>query len=230
MIYSDIYEGVFLSRPNRFVAEVEIGGRIERCHVKNTGRCRELLIPGVRVFVNRSDNPNRVTKYDLVKVYKGERLINIDSQAPNQVFRAYLEAGRYIEGVTLIKPEVKYGKSRFDFYVEAGPSRKIFIEVKGVTLEEDGIARFPDAPTERGIKHLNELAGSIEEGYEAHVVFVIQMKGVYRFEPNDVTHAAFGEALVKAKAIGVKVRAVDCVVTVDSLVIEGDVPVVIFVS
>ena len=172
MKYDNIHEGIFIMRPNRFVAEVEIDGQTEICHVKNTGRCKELLMRGARVYLNKSDNLNRTTKYDLVSVYKGERLINMDSQAPNKVFLEYLRYGRYIDGITQIQSEVKYGGSRFDFYVEAG-RRRVFIEVKGVTLEEDGAAMFPDAPTLRGVKHLNELAGCVKDGYEAHVVFVI---------------------------------------------------------
>jgi len=250
MIYSNIHKGIFISRPNRFIAEVEIDGQIERCHVKNTGRCKELLIARANVYVNKSDNPDRATKYDLVKVYKGDTLINIDSQAPNHVFHEYLKTGKYINCITKIKPEAKYGKSRFDFYVEAEsnsnhdsivsansgaaipstPNRKIFIEVKGVTFEQNGIARFPDAPTERGIKHLGELAESIQDGYEAHVVFVIQMKGIHHFEPNCATHAEFGKALIKAQSAGVKVAALDCIVTQDTLTIDHPVPVVLTVE
>jgi len=249
MTYNNIHKGIFISRPNRFIAEVEINGQIERCHVKNTGRCKEILIAGTTVYVNKSDNPNRATKYDLVKVFKGNTLINIDSQAPNHVFKKYLQTGKYLDGITTIKPESKYGKSRFDFYVETAldtinqntatpselssstpiptPNRKIFIEVKGVTLEQDGIARFPDAPTERGIKHLVELAESIKDGYEAHVVFIIQMKGIGRFEPNYTTHAEFGDALIKAQSAGVKITALDCIVTADSLTIDKPVPVML---
>jgi sugar fermentation stimulation protein A len=224
MIYPAISEGIFLARPNRFVANVAIGGKTEICHVKNTGRCKELLIPGTKVYVNRADNPARVTKYDLISVYKSDRLINMDSGAPNQVFGEYLKAGRFLDGITLVKPETKYGNSRFDFYVEAG-SRKIFIEVKGVTLEENGVALFPDAPTERGVKHLRELAACIEHGYEAHVIFVVQMRGVTYFTPNMKTHPAFGDALSTAEAAGVTITALDCEVTPDSLEIKAPVPV-----
>jgi len=222
LTYSDIHQGIFRSRPNRFIAEVEIGGVLERCHVKNTGRCKELLVPGARVFVNRPDNPNRKTKYELVVVNKNGCLINIDSQAPNHVFREYLQEGRYIDGITYIKPEAKHGGSRFDFYVESEHS-KTFIEVKGVTLEKDGVAMFPDAPTERGIKHLNELAQSIRHGYDAHVVFIIQMQGIHLFMPNYETHYEFGDALAKAQAAGVRVSAFDCDVTPDSLVVGNPV-------
>ena len=230
MTYDNIYEGVFFSRPNRFIAEVEVEGRLHRCHVKNTGRCSELLIPGARVYVNRSDKPERVTLFDLISVWKGERLINMDSQAPNKVFLEYLKSGNYLSGISLIKPEAKYGGSRLDFYAEAEGEtpdikRKIFIEVKGVTLETGGAAFFPDAPTERGIKHLEELSGCMEKGYEAHVVFVIQMKGVSHFSPNNITHPAFGKALVRAEKAGVRLIAMDCVVRRDSLVLSSEVPV-----
>jgi len=222
--YNNICEGIFRTRPNRFIAEVEIDGNLERCHVKNTGRCKEILLPGVKVYLNRSDNPNRATMYDLIAAWKGGCLINIDSQAPNYVFKEYLVAGHYIDGITHIKPEAKHGSSRFDFYLEAG-NRKIFIEVKGVTLEKDGIALFPDAPTERGIKHLNELTKSIQDSYEAHVVFIIQMTGIYHFMPNYETHPEFGTALAVANAAGVKVTAYDCIVTPGSLTIGNPVPV-----
>jgi len=219
MVYSNICKGIFRSRPNRFIAEVEINGQIERCHVKNTGRCKELLLPETAVYLNRSDNPNRTTKYDLVTVCKGETLINIDSQAPNHVFREYLQTGCHVDGATTVKPEAKYGNSRFDFYVET-TDRKIFIEVKGVTLEKDGIALFPDAPTERGLKHLNELAQCIQDGYEAQVVFIIQMKGIHCFMPNYETHTEFGKALEAAHAAGVQITSLDCIVTPDSLTID----------
>ena len=224
MVYPSIHKGVFLSRPNRFIAEVELNGQTEICHVKNTGRCKELLIPGADVYLSMTDNPNRATRYDLVTIRKGGRLINIDSQAPNKVFLEYLRSGRHIDGITHIKPEAKHGGSRFDFYVEAD-ERKIFIEVKGVTLEEDGVVLFPDAPTLRGVKHLNELAGCARGGYEAQVVFVIQMSDVLFFTPNNKTHAAFGEALAAAEASGVTVAALDCVVNPDSMKIGKHVPV-----
>jgi len=226
MIYPEIHKGIFLARPNRFVAQVEVKGKIEKCHVKNTGRCKELLVPGCSVLLNKARNQNRSTQYDLVMVYKGDRLINMDSQAPNKVFLEYLQSGRYLKGITSIKPEASYRDSRFDFYVEAG-KRRVFIEVKGVTLEEEGIVLFPDAPTERGVKHLNHLGASIKEGYEAQVVFVIQMRGVEYFTPNNKTHPAFGEALATAASLGVGVFAFDCQVTENSLSINGAVPVVL---
>ena len=224
MTYNNICEGIFRLRINRFVAEVEINGNIERCHVKNTGRCKELLVPGARVYLNQSDKPERSTKYDLITVWKGNRLINMDSQAPNQAFLEYLQLGRYIDGITQIKPEAKYGDSRFDFYLET-VNNKIFIEVKGVTLEKDNIALFPDAPTERGIKHLNELAQSIKHGYEAHVVFIIQMKDIDCFMPNYEIHPEFGAVLSAAHAMGVKVNALDCIITPDSMAVGALVPV-----
>ena len=224
MTYDNIHKGVFQSRPNRFIAEVEINGKLEICHVKNTGRCKELLVPGAAVYANYADNPSRSTKYDLVAVEKSDLLINMDSYAPNIAFGEYLRQGKFLENVTLIKPEAKYGTSRFDFYVET-ISSKAFIEVKGVTLEENGIAMFPDAPTERGIKHLNELAACIADGYEAFTVFVIQMKGISYFTPNYKIHAAFGETLVKVRNMGVKVFAFDCNVTSDSMAINEPIPV-----
>jgi sugar fermentation stimulation protein A len=223
MIYGNTVIGTFISRPNRFIANAEIDGETVVAHVKNTGRCKELLVPGARVVLQKSDKPGRKTGYDLIAVRKGERLINMDSQAPNKVFMEHLQSGRYIDGVTLIKPESKFGGSRFDFYVETG-ERKIFIEVKGVTLEVAGVVVFPDAPTERGVKHLNELARCVVGGYEAHVVFVIQMSGVRYFTPNNKTHPAFGKALIDAEKAGVKVVAFDCEVTENSLTIGESVP------
>lgn len=213
-----------MRRPNRFIAEVEIGGVTEICHVKNTGRCKELLIPGAKVFVNRAKNEKRSTKYDLISVWKGGRLINIDSQAPNFAFGEYLRQGGFIEGVTLIKPETKYGGSRFDFYVEAG-TKKAFIEVKGVTLEENDVVTFPDAPTARGVKHLNELAKCAADGYEAYAVFIIQMQGADYFTPNYKTHPEFGASLADAIDVGVTAAAFDCAVSENSMMINGGIPI-----
>jgi len=226
MIYQNIHEGVFEARPNRFIAEVLINGQIELCHVKNTGRCAEILLPDTKVYVSQSDKPNRSTKYDLVAAYKGGRLINIDSQAPNKVFREYLEMGRFIEGITLIKPEYKHGGSRFDFYVETD-SRKILIEVKGVTLEHSGVVMFPDAPTQRGVKHLRHLIQATKEGYEVYVVFVVQMcgEGISHFAPNYAMHQEFGDVLAEAKSIGVNIVVFDCIVTLDSLTINNPIEV-----
>ena len=187
MKYKNMEPARFLERPNRFVAYVEQAGKREICHVKNTGRCKELLYPGAELYVQRSENPNRKTPIDLIVVRKGEELINMDSQAPNKVVEEWLREGHLCSKEAKIKPECKYGNSRFDFYIEDG-ERRIFMEVKGVTLEEDGVARFPDAPTERGVKHLKELAECRKAGYEAYVFFVVQMKGIQRLEPNDRTH------------------------------------------
>ena len=219
MTYQEVKRGVFVSRPNRFVAYVEVDGKIEVCHVKNTGRCKELLVSGATVILEKSANPARKTRYDLVAVYKGGELINMDSQAPNRVAGEWLASGGLLENVTLIKPECFYKNSRFDFYVEAD-GRRIFIEVKGVTLEEDGVVLFPDAPTERGVKHLRELMDAKENGYEAYVLFVIQMQRCRYFTPNRATHAAFADALVEAAAAGVEIRAVTCRVTEDSLRVD----------
>lgn len=225
MKYERIETGKFLERPNRFIAYVEIAGQKETVHVKNTGRCAELLTPGATVYVQKADNPERRTKWDLIGVKKGKRMINMDSQIPNKVVEEWIRKGNLFPDATLIKPETTYKQSRFDLYVEEG-NRKIFIEVKGVTLENDGVVKFPDAPTERGIKHLNELCEAVKDGYEAYVFFVIQMKGVKYFTPNMKTHAAFGEALRNAKEQGVHILAYDCRVTKDSIEIEKEVPVV----
>lgn len=212
MIYDNIKAAKFINRPNRFIAYIEIDGKIELCHVKNTGRCKELLTEGASIFVQKTNNSNRKTKYSLISVYKGKSLVNIDSQAPNRIFHEWLLEEKLFENITLIKPECKYNNSRFDFYIEAD-NKKIFIEVKGVTLEENGVAMFPDAPTERGLKHLNELSDSIDEGYEAYVCFVIQMKDVLHFTPNYKTHEEFGETLKKISKKGVNLIALDCEVT-----------------
>lgn len=224
MTYPNSIPARFLSRPNRFVAQVELDGVETTVHVKNTGRCRELLVPGARVWLVKSDNPSRKTAYDLVAVEKGDRLINMDSQAPNAVFGEWAQAGCFVPGLTLLKPEYKHGDSRFDFYWEAG-DRKGFVEVKGVTLEQNGAVYFPDAPTQRGIKHLHGLTTCLDEGYEAAVCFVIQMEQADFFSPNDETHPAFGEALRQVHAAGVRVLALSCSVTPDSLSISAPVPV-----
>lgn len=229
MIYKKIVEGRFVSRPNRFIAQVEIDGRQETVHVKNTGRCRELLVPNARVWLFDSENPKRKTRYDLVAVEKeradGEPiLINIDSQVPNDAAAEWvLKSGLFSDRAT-VRREVTFGKSRFDLYIEDG-SRKAFIEVKGVTLERDGVVLFPDAPTERGVKHVGELALCIEAGYEAYLLFVVQMKGVREFRPNDEMHREFGDALRLAAERGVRVLAMDCVVTPDSIKIDSPIAV-----
>ena len=226
MKYERIRKAVFRERPNRFIAYGELEGNMETIHVKNTGRCAELLLPGAVIYVQETDNPARKTKWDLIAVEKGERLINMDSQIPNRVVQEWIEAGGLGDDVTRIRPETTYGNSRFDLYVEAG-ERKIFIEVKGVTLEEDGVCRFPDAPSERAVKHMEELICAHREGYETYVFFVIQMEGVRYFTPNVDTHPAFADALRKAKAGGVKILAYDCSVTPDSIRIRNPVDVVL---
>ena len=242
MIYRDIHRAVFLSRPNRFIARVEEDGREETVHVKNTGRCRELLVPGCTVYLEGSANPARKTRYDLVAVEKirpglPPLLINMDAQAPNRVFGEWMAAGEGADlGLprpTLLRPETTWGNSRFDFYWELSdetgsfPPRQGFIEVKGCTLEEDGLALFPDAPTERGVKHLRELMACRGAGHEAAVCFVIQMAGMRAFAPNDRTHPAFGAALREAADAGVQVLAVECAVTPDSLAMTRPVPVLL---
>lgn len=226
MIYENIKSGVFISRPNRFIAFIDIEGKAEKCHVKNTGRCRELLLPGARVYVQESKNSNRSTKYDLISVYKGDRLINMDSQAPNKVVAEWLASGGFIEGITFIKPEAVYHKSRFDFYIEIDV-RKMFIEVKGVTLEENGVAMFPDAPTQRGLKHLQELIRCKNEEYEAAVIFVIQMPGMVYFTPNIQTHPEFGACLKEAENAGVIVKAIECSVGYNSITAGNYIPIII---
>ena len=226
MQYRSVRPAVFLSRPNRFIAKVELDGREETVHVKNTGRCKELLIPGCTVWLEEGSNPARKTKYDLIAVDKDGLLVNVDAQAPNRVFAEWAQDGDFVPGLTLLRPETTWGASRFDFYWEAG-ERKGFVEVKGCTLEEDGFCRFPDAPTERGVKHLNELTACMAEGYETAVCFVIQMEGMKSFSPNDTTHPAFGDALRAAHAAGVKVLAVGCHVEPDRLTVTHAIPVVL---
>lgn len=224
MIYHNIEEAVFLSRPNRFIANILIDGREEICHVKNTGRCRELLLPGATIYVEVHDDPKRKTKYSLIAVLKDEMLINMDSQAPNKLVKEWLQEKEPFGEITLLKPETTFGDSRFDFYVET-KEKKIFMEVKGVTLEEDGIVRFPDAPTERGVKHILELIQAKKAGYEAYIMFVIQMKPVRYFTPNESTHKAFGEALRQAHKAGVGLLAYDCFVKPSELQIGSEVEI-----
>ncbi len=231
MKYERISRALFLERPNRFIAYAELNGKKETIHVKNTGRCAELLRPGAAIYVQESDNPERKTKWDLIAVEKetgsGKRLINMDSQIPNRVVQEWIEAGNLFPDVSLVRPETTYGNSRFDLYVEAG-ERRIFIEIKGVTLEEDGVCRFPDAPSDRAVKHLEELIRAKKEGYEAYVFFVIQMKGVSYFTPNTDTHPAFAEALRRAKESGVEILAYDCSVAPDSIVVSEPVDAVLY--
>lgn len=226
MEYKKIVEGIFLERPNRFIAYVLINGKKETVHVKNTGRCKELLVPGATVFLEESDNPNRKTKYDLVKVIKGNRIVNMDSQAPNKVVGEWLNSNNLYKNTTLVKSEKTYEKSRFDFYIE-GDGKKAFMEVKGVTLEKEGVVRFPDAPSERAIKHIEHLIKASEEGYDTYVMFVVQMNNVKYFQPNEDTHKEFADILRKASEAGVKILAYDCNVTKTGMNIEKPVKVVL---
>ncbi len=226
MEYKKISQGIFLARPNRFIAHVNLHGKEEICHVKNTGRCRELLVPGTKVYVEEAENPLRKTKYDLVAVQKGKTLINMDSYAPNLVFGEWARESGFFGPLTLFRPEYTYKNSRFDFYMEA-KTEKILVEVKGVTLEEGGVVRFPDAPTKRGTKHLTELVEAAEEGYRAYVFFIAQMKEASHFEPNTCTDPAFSRALKLAKEKGVGVYCLSCDVTPESLKIADFVPVIL---
>ena len=228
MKYNKVIKAKFISRPNRFIAYCEVDGEREVVHVKNTGRCRELLVENAIVYLSVSDNPERKTKYDLVAVEKetarGNIMINMDSQAPNAAAYEWISSGGLLgEGVE-VRREVTYGNSRFDLYVKQG-ERRVFVEVKGVTLEDYGVASFPDAPTERGIKHVNELVAALKDGYEAYILFVIQMKGIHTFKSNDETHKAFGDVLRHAANSGVKVLAYDCVVSFDEMVVDAPVEV-----
>lgn len=229
MQYASVIRGQFCSRPNRFLAVVRIGGQEEIVHVKNTGRCRELLIPGCTVYLSRSDNPNRKTKYDLIAVEKQREgkpplLINLDSQIPNAAAAEWLETGSLFSANAVFRREVTHGNSRFDFSIMDGDVQS-FLEVKGVTLEQDGIALFPDAPTLRGVKHLQELTACQQAGIPAYLLLVIQMKEIRAFRPNDAMHPQFGEALRRAAAAGVTLLARDCIVTPDSITIDAPVPI-----
>ncbi len=224
MKYTQITEGRFLSRPNRFIAYVDMGGRTEKVHVKNTGRCRELLVEDAVVYLEKGVSPGRSTGYDLVAVKKGNRMINMDSNAPNKAVGEWLLKKELFPSLTNIRAEKTYKTSRFDFYVETEED-KIFLEVKGVTLEREGGAYFPDAPSGRAVKHVEELAEAVKEGYKAYVLFVIQMKGVDFFAPNAETHPAFAEALENARKAGVEILAYDCTVTEESMEIGNPVPV-----
>ena len=223
MTYENMTPGIFLDRPNRFIAHIEIDGAVEICHVKNTGRCRELLIPGCTVYCQRSANPNRKTKFDLIAVQKGDRLINMDSQAPNKAAGEWL-ADRGLGAICDLRAEVKHGDSRYDFsFIKDG--KRCFLEVKGCTLESDGICAFPDAPTERGAKHIRGLTAAAREGYGAYILFVIQMSDVKYIRPHDETDPAFGTALREAAENGVQILAMDCAVTPDSMKVR--LPVVV---
>lgn len=228
MKYGTVVSGSFVSRPNRFIAQVLINGREERVHVKNTGRCKELLVPGRTVYLSVPDNADRKTKYDLVAVEKptaqGIQTVNIDSQAPNLTVEEWLPASGLFAPGADIRREVTHGGSRFDFRI-IEPDRTSFLEVKGVTLEADGTAMFPDAPTERGVKHIRELIACAGEGFGAYILFVVQMKGVSRVIPNDATHREFGDVLRLATRFGVNILAVDCAVTADSMTVDRFIPV-----
>lgn len=224
MRYDNIHKGKFLSRPNRFIANVEIDGKAEVCHVKNTGRCKELLIEGCTVWLEHSDSESRKTAFDLVAVEKGDRLINMDSQAPNKAVGEWLREKMPFGDSFSVYPEKKYGNSRFDFYLES-QDRKIFMEVKGCTLEKDGVVLFPDAPTLRGVKHIEELSHCLDEGYESYIMILVQMSDVKYFTPNYDTHPEFGEALEKASRKGVKILCYDCNVTHDSMTVGKPVKV-----
>ncbi|MBO3443602.1 DNA/RNA nuclease SfsA [Clostridium sp. CCUG 7971] len=231
MKYNNIIKAEFIERPNRFIAYCNICDNIEKVHVKNTGRCRELLTPNCTVYLEESDNPNRKTKYSLIAVQKGNRLINMDSQVPNKVVYEALVNKSIIlpslnEDIKLIKTEKTYGNSRFDIYLET-ESKKVFIEIKGATLEEENIVMFPDAKTERGVKHINELIKASEEGYKCYVIFVVQMENVLYFTPNKKMHLELSEALNMANAKGVDVLAYDCIVNQDSIIIKDDVKVIL---
>lgn len=219
MQYANVISGKFISRPNRFIANVEIDGKVETVHVKNTGRCRELLVPGATVYLEVSDKPDRKTKYDLIAVEKGSLLINMDSQIPNKVVAEWILESAYFGEVKLFRPEFTYGSSRFDFYLETA-EEKILIEVKGVTLENDGVVSFPDAPTERGIKHLRELVAAAKSGFCTYLIFVVQMREAKYFAPNEARHPAFAEALREAVKSGVKPLALTCRVSEDSISAE----------
>lgn len=223
MIYENMQPGIFRDRPNRFIAHVELDGKLETVHVKNTGRCRELLVPGAKVWCQRSENPARKTKFDLICVEKGPYLINMDSQAPNKAVQEWLLGGGLGE-IQDLRPETIHGDSRFDFAFRKG-DKQCYLEVKGVTLEDGGICAFPDAPTERGAKHLRGLQRAVTEGCVCYALFVIQMRPVLYLHPNDATDPAFGKALREAAAGGVHILAVDCQVTPNSMTVGQTVEV-----
>lgn len=226
MRYDSVISARFLERPNRFIARVETADGVQIVHVKNTGRCRELLVPGAEVYLAKGSNPNRKTAYDLIAVKKNGLLVNMDAQAPNQVFAEWVLEGSFLPDVKALRREYTYGESRLDFCLETERGIHL-VEVKGVTLEDQGEARFPDAPTERGVKHIRELQRAVENGLDATLFFVVQMENMHSVSPNDVTHPAFGAALREAVAAGVQVCAWDCAVTPDSLSIRRQVPVLL---
>ncbi len=228
MKYKSTVRGIFISRPNRFIAKVNIGGKEETVHVKNTGRCREILVPGATVYLEKAENPLRKTPYDLIAVEKktknGTILINTDSQVPNACAEEFLPRSGLFSENTVFRREVKFGNSRLDIFAE-GNNRKAFIEIKGVTLEKDGIVLFPDAPTERGVKHIRELIKAKNDGYDAYIIFIAQMKGARCFTPNRETHPEFADALIEAARKGVKILCYGCTVTPGSIAISEEIPV-----
>jgi len=224
MKYAKIHKGKFISRPNRFIAHVELDGRNEICHVKNTGRLKELLVPGAVVYLEESAGSGRKTKYDLIAVEKGNILVNMDSQAPNIAVKEWLLAGGLYPNPLRVSPEYKYADSKIDFYIE-DDNRRALIEVKGVTLEREGVAAFPDAPTQRGVRHIHDLIRAAKDGYEAYVIFVVQFRPVKLFVPNDETHPEFGQALREAERAGVRILAYDCVVAPDGMKLDRRVDV-----
>lgn len=231
MKYNKMIKAKFIERPNRFIAYCDIDGEVEKVHVKNTGKCKELLVPGYEVYLEGSNNPARATKYSLIAVQKGNRLINMDSQVTNKiVYEALKDKSLMLPGfdeeIILIKPEKTYGNSRFDVYIE-GKTKKAFIEVKGCTLEIDGVVKFPDAKTERGVKHVKELIKAKEEGYLAYIVLVIQMKDVLYFTPNVEMHKEFADVLKEADKKGVKILAYDSIVNIDNITLNQPVKVVL---
>lgn len=226
MQYGKVIPGKFISRPNRFIAQVETEEGVQTVHVKNTGRCKELLVPGSTVYLERGTNLKRKTLYDLIAVEKGKLLVNMDAQAPNKVFSEWASAGKFVPDVIEVRSEYSYGDSRLDFCLMTAKGPHL-VEVKGVTLEENGAARFPDAPTERGVKHIRELQKAVESGLSATLFFVVQMEGICSVRPNDTTHPAFGEALREAAAHGVQVCAWGCAVKPDSLCIDYPISVLL---
>lgn len=228
MKYQNIYEGVFLDRPNRFIANVLINGKKEKVHVKNTGRCKEILVKGTKIYLEKSNNPNRKTRYSLISAYKKNKLINIDSQVPNQVVFEAIEANeiKELKNVDILKREVTFENSRFDIYFEKN-NEKGFVEVKGVTLESNGLSLFPDAPTERGTKHIKEMIKAIEKGYKGYIFFLVQIKGIKKFTPNTIMDKNFSEALIKASKKGVNILAYNSIVKKDSIKIGKEVEILI---
>lgn len=228
MKYQNIYEGIFLDRPNRFIANVLINGKKEKVHVKNTGRCKEILVKGTKIYLEKSNNPNRKTRYSLISAYKKNKLINIDSQVPNQVVFEAIEANeiKELKNVDILKREVTFENSRFDIYFEKN-NEKGFVEVKGVTLESNGLSLFPDAPTKRGTKHIKEMIKAIEKGYKGYIFFLVQIKGIKKFTPNTIMDKNFSEALIKASKKGVNILAYNSIVEKDSIKIGKEVEILI---